>query len=208
MADTPTGETVTPGDSQTTVPTTSTPSQDNVSAAEVERLRKAAEQAEMRANQLKNELDKKKAEDEAARLKQLEENEEWKQLAEQSKIKLEEFENAREAEQRQATLKTATTEIFSQFPDEVKEIAEETGLTITEDTDEARIALKAKLEKIATKVVKSRDVTPNNPANPAVPQGERTALLQRMGNGDREARAQVIGNLPGVKEMRKIAGLE
>src|SRR6185437_14544568 len=57
MADTPTGETVTPEAPSNSTGTTTAPVTDN-SSADVEAAKKEAEQARMRANQLENELKK------------------------------------------------------------------------------------------------------------------------------------------------------
>lgn len=206
MTDTPkAGETgVEP--SKNDASTTAAPTTVNtVDTAEVERLKKEAEQAIMRANQLSNELKKRDEAAEAAKRKQLEENEEWKSLAEQERERREALESEMEAKERQSQLKTATSQVLSQFPAEVVELAEETGLSLTDTSDEAQAAFKEKLEKIQTKVVKDAKVTPNNPQAPSTKVTDKE-LLQRMGNGDKEARHQIISNLPGVQEMRRMAG--
>lgn len=207
MADTPNGETVTPGDSQTTVTTTAPVTTGNaVDPAEVERLRKEAEQKELRIRQLENEAEARKKADEEAKTKQLAENEEWKQLAEQEKAKREALETEREAEQRTAELKVATDDVFKDYSDSAIEIAREAGLSLTDATDEAKAALKAKLDTIQSKVAATSTTTPNNPST--VPASEQKAeLIERMKYGDKDARAKVISNIPGVQEMRKQAGL-
>lgn len=182
-----------------------TPPVNATDTAEVERLKKEAQQAQMRANQVQNELDKMKQAQEEAQRKQLEQNEEWKSLAEQERTKREALEAEREAENRSAELKTATSEVLSQFPSEVVEIAQEAGISLTESSDEAKEALKAKLEKIRTKVVTDKPVTPNN-GNPAAPEAPQAELLARMKAGDKTARQEVIGNIPAVIEMRRLAG--
>lgn len=205
MADTPTGETVTPGDSQTTVTTASTPPQDNASAAEVEQLRKAKEQSDLRIRQLENE---KKARDDAeaeAQRKRLEEKDEWKQIAEQERIKREALETERETEQRSQQLTSATNQIFAEFPKDAVELAQEMGLTLADDSEAAREQFKTKLSNIAAKVSNQTTTTPNNPAAPPA-SADKAELLARMGNGDKEARASLIGNIPGVQAMKKQAG--
>ena len=61
---------------------TATPQVNAVDTAEVERLRKEKEQADMRIRQLENEAKKRQEADEATRLTQLEEQNEWKTVAE------------------------------------------------------------------------------------------------------------------------------
>ncbi len=207
MADTtPVVETATPGaPSNEVTPVATTPVVNTTDTAEVERLKKDAEQARMRANQVENELKKFKDAQEEDQRKRLEENEEWKSLAEQEKAKREALEQEQEATTKSQELKEATTKLFSKYPAEVVELAEETGLGLSDTTDDAVAALQAKLDKIATKVVSQKPVTPNNPGSPTT--ATDAELMQRMRAGDRDARAQIIGNLPGVQEMRKMAGL-
>jgi len=205
MTDTPNSETVVASKNDAT-PSVPAPQVNTVDTAEVERLRKEAAQAVMRANQLQNALDKKTAEDDAAKLKQLEENNEWKAVAEQNRAKLEAMETEREQEQRAKELAAAKQEVFKSFPAEVIELAEETGLSLSDSTEEAKEALKAKLEKISARVVTKAPVTPNNPANPSTPDADRSEKLKRMAYGDKAARAEIISALPGVEAMRKMAG--
>lgn len=208
MTDTPNSETVVESKNDAT-PSVPAPAPVNtVDTAEVERLKKEAAQAQMRANQLQNMLDKKAAEEEAARLKQLEENNEWKSIAEQNRAKLEALEAEREAEERSKELAAAKQEVFKEFPAEVIEIAEETGLSLSEATEEEKANLKAKLEKIQSKVVTNKPVTPNNPANPAPVDADRSEKLKRMAYGDKQARQEIISSLPGVEAMRKMAGFQ
>lgn len=207
MSDTtPTVETVKTEAPSNEVTPTATPQVNAVDTAEVERLRKDAEQARMRANQLENELKKKAEAEEAAKLKQLEEQNEWKSVAEQNKAKLEALEAEREAEQRSKELKAATSEVFSAFPTEVRELAEEMGVGLTDTSDEAKEALQARLEKIKAKVFSEEKVTPNNPGSPSGATTTKAELIERMKYGDKAARTQVISSLPGVEAMRKQAG--
>lgn len=199
-----TGETETPGASQTTVQTPATPVVNAVDPAEVERLRKDKEKSDLRVRQLENEAQARKEADEEAKRKQLEENDEWKSLAEQEKAKREALEAEKEADATAKQLKEATAEVFSEFPANVVELAEEMGVGLTDGTDEDKAKLKAQLTKIAGKVVSDKKVTPNNPGGTSAPTDAE--LMQRMRAGDKTARAEVIGNLPGVQAMRKMAG--
>lgn len=207
MTDTPNSETVVEPKNDAT-PSAPQPVVNTVDTAEVERLKKEAAQAQMRANQLENELKKREAAEEAAKLKQLEENNEWKSVAEQNRIKLEALEAEREADERAKELAAAKQEVFKEFPAEVIELAEETGLNLSDVTDDAKEALKAKLEKIQSKVVTNKPVTPNNPANPAPVDADRSEKLKRMAYGDKQAREEIISSLPGVEAMRKMAGFQ
>lgn len=205
MADTPSGETVTPGDSQTTVQTTA-PAQGNaVDQAEVERLRKEAEQARMRANQLEKEAEARKKADEEAEAKRLEEQNQWKEIAEQEKAKRLELETAQEQAQRKAELEAAKAAIFKDFNQDVVELANDAGLDLADTSEEAQDKLRATLDRLQAKISSETKVTPNNPNTPPV--DDRAKLLEQMRYGDREARAKVISSIPAVEEMRRQAGL-
>lgn len=205
------GETTTPGDSKTQVSAT-TPAQGNVvDPAELERQRKAAEQAQMRANQLENELKRIKDEQAAQKAKELEEQNQYKSLYEQEKARLEEITSQQEAQKRQAELAQATDSVLGEFSQEVVEIAKETGLGLTDDSDEAKAALKAKLENIQKKVVKTSTPAPNNP-NPNMAQPADAQKLETLRYGEGQVRQQVandlIGNLAAVKAMKAMAGYQ
>ncbi len=208
MADTPaSGETVTPPAPKNDITNPPAPAtvKPEESIAAIAEARKEAEQARMRANQLENQVAELRKADEERNRKQMEANEEWKQLAEQEKAKRESLESEREADKKAAELKAATSDVFAGFPAEVLEIAKEAGMALTDTTDEAKEALKAKLQNIQAKVVSDRPVTPNNHAKPSNAQ-DRAALIAQMRAGDKDARAKVIGSIPGVEAMRKMAG--
>lgn len=202
MADTPLGETATPGDSKTEGNTGATPQVNATDNAEVERLRKEAEQARMRANQLENELAAKRKAEEDAERKRLEEKEEWKSLAEQEKAKREALEQQREAEAREKATREATESIYSEFPDAVKEIASEAGLSVSDDSEEAKEALKAKLQKIADKLP-TNSVGPNNPANPTSTNNLPSGDEMKMALKNEQNFHDLASKLPSVNIMLK-----
>lgn len=205
MPDTPTGETANAGDSKTEVQPVATPAVNATAPADVEQLKKEAQQATMRANQLQNQLDEAKKAKEAAEAKKLEENNEYKSLWEQSEAKRKETEQQMEDQQRNQAIEQGTQEIFSQFSTDVVELAKETGLSLTDTSDEAKVAFKEKLDKIAARVVTSQPVNASNP-NTNVPTADRATLLQRAGNGDQQAKNDLIASLPAVQEMRRMSG--
>lgn len=206
MADTlPASETANPGDSQTTVPTPATPSVNAVDPAEVERLRKEAEQKELRIRQLENEARKKAEEEEAARQRQLEEQNEWKQVAEQNKAKLEAYEKEREEAEARQELTNAANQILSTFSSEVQEEAKALGINLLSADDGSKEAFKAKLDRLSERV--SANATPSA-NNPTVRVQSDDDLLRRVRSGDRAAREQAIGNLQAVKTMRELSGYQ
>jgi len=140
MADTPSanaGETVVVDDSKTTVPVTA-PATVTSNDGEVEKLRKEKEQAEMRANQLANQLKAREEADAEAKAKELEEQNKFKDLYEQEKAKREAVETEAEAKERLAAIAKAKDEVLGEYSDEVKKQVEALGLDLA-DTDEASV---------------------------------------------------------------------
>lgn len=207
MADTPTGETANPGDSKTTEQTQA-PVQGNASDnAEVERLKKEAEQSRMRAQQLQNQIDDAKKAEEARKAKELEEQNEFKSLYEQEKAKREEYETQQQRDARQKEIDEETQKVLGEFSQGVKEVAKEAGLALSDTSEEAKAALKEKLDRISSKVSKDAKVSPNNPnsSNSTLTQEQ---LLERVRYGDKQAKSTAIGNLEAVKAMRQMAGYQ
>jgi len=202
MADTPNGETVTPGDSQTKVQTPAvTPVTNAGDPTEVERLRKEKEQLEMERNQLRNKLtDKEKAEEDAQTAKLAEDNK-FKELYEQEKAKREGLETEVTEKEKQAELKKAKQKILGDFNDEVKAIAEEAGMDLT-DTDEATVAaFKEKLENIS-KRTQAGKINPNNPNAPTA--GEKLSGDDlRLALQDDNKFHDIVTKMPGIKAMTK-----
>lgn len=186
MADTPiNGETVTPGDSQTTGTPAATPVV-NADPAEVERLRKESDQAKMDAANSRNELAKMKADQEAAQRKQLEEKEEYKTLFEKADAELKAAREAREADEKLRTLSTETDSVFKDYPANVVDVAKTAGISLTDDSEAARTSLKEKLDAIKDKVGTTSTVTASNPSNPAAETRDyRTLTAPPEGDGRR-----------------------
>jgi hypothetical protein len=214
MADeTPTGETPTPDSPKNEPSNPTTPPVDNGSAAEVEQAKKDAEQARMRANQLENENKQLKANQAEADKKQLEEKEEFKALYEKTDAELKQIRDERETAERQTKLSSETETVFKDYPESVVDVAKTAGLSLAEDSETARTALKEKLEAIKAKVEPNGKppVSPNNPNNPAPANPDREALVKDMRErgavGDDTAAYKYISQLDSVKRMKEIAGV-
>lgn len=183
MADTPNGETVTPTPLENTNGQPATPVvEKKTDDGEVERLRKEAEQATMRANQLANQLKAKEDAEAAAEAKRLEQKEEFKTLYEQEKAKNEESARERAAEEQRKAVTEAAHGVLSDYSDDVKETAKDLGLDLTEVTDEAVAEFKGKLDKIQTRIGSSQRVTPNNPNAPSSKQDYSGEELRQILN--------------------------
>lgn len=134
--------------------------------SEVEAARKRAEQAEMQANMLRNQLKAKEDAEAAAKAKQLEEQNEYKTLYEQEKAKREEADREREADEQRKAVTETRQNILSDYTDEVKETAKKLGLDLNDVTEEAVTEFKGKLDTLQSQASNQR-VTPNNPGAPS-----------------------------------------
>lgn len=133
----------------------------NDMSGEVEQLRKEKAAAEIRAQQLANQLKAQAEEKEKAEAKKLEEQNQYKELYEQEKAKKEALEQEQTEKERKAELDKVKQETLGQFSEEVKKLAESLDIALT-DTDEASVTtFREKLEKISATAPSK--VTPNNP---------------------------------------------
>jgi hypothetical protein len=217
MADTPTGETVTPEPlSNEGNPTATTPVVNAIDPAEVERLKKELAQAQMQANQLTNKLTAKEQEEAAAKAKQLEEKEEFKTLYEQTQARLKEIEDRDAANERSQHLTTETSTIFADYPETVVELAKTAGLGLTDDSDAAKAALKEKLDSFKARVGTSSPITSNNPEAPVqttdtqslvtrTNKSEGSPMAIASARGDLTPQFEYIRNLKGIQRMKEIA---
>lgn len=155
-------ETVTPEAPKNTATPAATPVVNATDNAEVERLRKEAEQARMEANMLRNRLKAEEDAKAAAEAKKLEEQQQYQTLYEQERAKREEIERKQEADEQAKAVADAKAKLLSEYPDEVKAIAEDTGLNLSDASDTAVADYKGKLDKLQTRLGVQK-VTPNNP---------------------------------------------
>jgi len=168
-------------------------------AGEAEKLRKELEQARMRENQLLNEKKAKEEAEAKQKAKELEEQNEFKSLYEQEKAKREAIETERETEEKRKELDKKKSEVLTDYSDEVKAVAEETGMALN-STDEADVAAyKEKLDKVQ-KMVGTGKVGPNNPGKstgkPELSQDELRAALK-----DPNKFQEIISQRPGIAAL-------
>lgn len=166
---------------------------------EVERLRKEKEQAEMRANQLANQLKAREDADSAAAQAKLEEDNQYKELFEQEKAKREALETEQTEAQRTAELARVKAEALSGVSDDVKKLAEELGIGLT-DTDEKSVeTYKEKLGKISASAPR---VAANNPGvsvdqQMSVEELRETLYADKTGDKFHE----IVMKMPGIASM-------
>jgi len=219
MADTPLGETVTPGDSQTNGTQPTTP-QVNVDTAEVERLRKENEQRDIRIRQLENERQAREAADRETEAKRLKENEEYKQLYERTNTELENIRKEREAQEQQTRISAATNDVFKDYPETVQQVAKTTGLSLSDDSELARAALKEKLDQLQQVVgtgaptVSSNNPTPTTPVVTGQPVNLGRPRQLGIDNGtvaqsdtNPEKFSAYVKGIPAIEQMKRQAGL-
>lgn len=183
-------------------PAEATPKQEDANAAIVEQLRKEAEQAKMRANQLANELEAKKQAEEEARQKQLEEQQEYKTLYEQTQEQLREIAEAKERSEKAQEIAKEQAQLESEYSDAVLKIAETAGLKLQDTDTDAIKVFKAKLDGIQEQVGKDAKVTQNNNNPVKVDKEDRGALLEQARQGNKQAVDQAIGTLNFVKAWK------
>ncbi len=183
-------------------PAEATPKQEDANAAIVEQLRKEAEQAKMRANQLANELEAKKQAEEEARQKQLEEQQEYKTLYEQSQEQLREVAEAKERNEKAQKIAEQQAQLVTQYSDAVLKVAETTGLSLTDTDEESIKAYTAKLDTIQEQVGKGAKVTSNNNNPVKVDTEDRGAFIEQAKQGNKQAIDQAIGTLGFVKAWK------
>jgi vacuolar-type H+-ATPase subunit E/Vma4 len=169
---------------------------------EVERLRKEAEQATMRANQLANQLKAKEEAEAAQKAKELEEQNEFKTLYEQEKARREEIETAQAQAERQAAVKAASDKLFSEYPEQVKALAEEAGMSLSSVDDDAVAAFKAKLDKVSGMVAAPK-VTANNPGTVPAPSDVSPMDMHKILNDPEKFQEYIQKNYKGISQLTR-----
>ena len=202
--DLPKPETANPEAPSNTTVTTTTPvtTGNAVDQAEVERLRKEAEQARMRANQLEKEAEARRKADEEKVAKELEEQNQYKQLYEQATAKLEEVETEIQKKERESELSQARTEALKDYPDEVKAQAKELGIDLVSAEESAVADFKKKLDTLNKVAEGSGTVTPNNPKPPSTKQVDLSTDELREGLQDENSFHDIVTKrFPGIAAM-------
>lgn len=206
--DTPAGETATnetkPLENNANPPA---PTTGNAGIDEAERLRKELEKAQMRNNQLQNQLDETAAEKAERERKELEEQQRYKELAEQERVRREALEAEVEEEKRKAAVEAATQQVFADYNDDVVELAKETGLSLTDASEESQASLKAKLDKLADRIQASASPAPTNP-NPSNPQPTAQGAMDnyianRRGPNEMKAWEELVKHVPSIAQQMR-----
>jgi len=193
--------------------TQSAPQQDNTTpTADADALRREKEKLEMERNMLRKKLDQTSKELEQKTQKELEEKEDYRALAERALARAEALEKEKTDNESKVAREQANADVYSEFDPKVIEVAKTAGLGVTDDSDEARNQLKAKLEAIQEKIGGTPAPSPihNNPAPVVASEPERTQVLKKMQFDDRNIREQAIktavGSLDVIRAMKEQSG--
>lgn len=173
----------------------------NASTFDADMAKKEAEKARMEANMLRNKLAEIEKAEATRRAKELEEQNEYKTLYEQEKAERERLIFEREEAERKATLQAEQVTVLAAYPEEVREIAIDAGITLTENSDEAKAQLKSKLDKIAEKIGGAAKVTPNNTRSENKNVSREELVAQYKKTGDPQAIQAAVNELSFIKNF-------
>lgn len=195
---TPTGETASQQPLENNAQPQATAPAVNASDAVAE-AHKKAEQAQMEANMLRNKLKAIEDANAAAKAKELEEQQKYKELYEQERAERERIVAEREQEAIRKELASEESKLLEAYPESVKDIVKETGISLTDTSDDAKAALKTKLDTIAAKLGTSAKVTPNNNRDVQKPVDRAEILKQYRETGDPRLVNAAVNELSFVK---------
>jgi len=184
---------------------------DVVSKADLEALQAELNKTKMSESQARNALKEKeeaeakvKAELEKLKNKKGEDDDEVKQLLEQERQKREELESRIETSEKQKKLTETQNGLFEEFPSDVVELAQETGLSLNDTSEDAVKEFRGKLEKIQEKVGNGGRIGPNNPGPGSSNQEERKTRLEQLRSRDPEQIRKAVESIPLVQTLGNI----
>lgn len=175
--------------------------------AELEKERRERALERQRLNQLENEKKAREDTDREIERKKLEEDGELKILADREKERADEAEKKLAERDKSESLSSATSEIFAKYPKNIQKVAKSAGLSLTDDTEEAKTALTTKLDAIAKDINSNQRVVGNNmPPESQNNTPERTLALKRLKFGDKsqETMHDLLKDNAGIKGMKRM----
>ena len=173
----------------------------NAGTFDADLAKKEAEKARMEANMLRNKLAEIEKAEATRRAKELEEQNEYKTLYEQEKAERERLISEREQAERKALLQAEQVNVLATFPEEVREIAIDAGITLADTSEEAISELKNKLNKISEKIGATAKVTPNNTRSENKNVSREELISQFKKTGDPKALEAAINELSFIKQF-------
>ena len=209
MADTsPVDETVKPEALENNAKPVATPPVNAPDPAEVERLRKESEQKDLRIRQLENEKAAREKAEADAKAKELEENNQFKDLYEQERTKRVEIERKQEADEKAKAITDARTRALSTYSDQVKAIADDAGITLADDSDEAVTEFRARLDKIQTQLGGGPRVSANNPGSSSTKQPVTPDELREIMQDPARVHFRICSTLPSPTNVVNTTAIE
>lgn len=165
------------------------PTQDPAANEVTDQVDKTAlEQLQKELNQAKQELNLRRNKEKELEAKRLEESGEYKELADKYKQELDDRTAKDEEIQRQKEAEDFRNKILSEYPQEVREAANELGLywDNPENLEDAEAQLKEKVDKLASRISANPnkndepapEVHANNPAPHDPPNPDRQKLIE------------------------------
>lgn len=186
--------------SNTSTPPEPQAQSDNASDTAAEELRKQLEKERMEKNQLRNKLDAQEKAKEEAKKKELEEQEQYKSLYEQERAKREEFEKSQEESKRKQAIDEAKEKVFSDYSDEVRILANEAGMELSDTDDESVEKFKQRLDKVKGMLGEPK-VSGNNP-NPVEQKRDYSRDdLRGIMRDEKQFSDYVMQKFPGIAAM-------
>lgn len=170
-----------------------------------ERQERMAQNAEL--NRLREEKKKREDTDAAAERKRLEENGEALELARREKDRADAAEKALTDREKSEALQKGTAEIFAKYPNTIKKVAQTAGLSLLDDTEEAKTALTEKMDAIAKDINGNQRVRGNNmPPQEQQTDPNRATALKKLKFGDKsqETMHELLKDNPGIVGMKRL----
>lgn len=184
-------------------PPATPPTANPVDQAEVERLRRELEQKDLRNRQLENEKAEAVKAEEQRKAKELEDTQQFKTLYETEKAEKERLEREKTDADKKAEVKAEADKLLGEYSPEVRKLASEVGLNLTDTDDASKKVFTDKLEALNAPFG-GKKVQPNNPPT-------QTPEAPSMGNADGIIEAplsqtpdkfdKLIENMPGIASM-------
>lgn len=163
----------------------------------------------MERNQLRKQTEEARQKAEEAERKDLENKEEFRQLYEREQQKREEYEQKLRDMEQQREHRELRDSVLSEYPDEVRQLADDLGVQLdtSQDEETAKSEYKSKLDKLHERVQGGQQQQQNNEIsvdanNPAPAQGQQKTkddlIREAQQTGDW---SEVLSTIPSVQQQ-------
>lgn len=184
-------------------PPAAAPAANAVDQAEVERLRKELEQKDLRNRQLENEKAAAEKTEQERKAKELEDTQQFKTLYETEKAEKEKLAAEKAAADKKAEVNTEADKLLADYSPEVRKLAKEVGVELS-DIDETSVnAFKARLDALNAPFG-GKKVTSNNPPT-QIPDkttfGNADGIVEKPLEDDPDKFDEIARSMPGIASM-------